>query len=107
MKDKMKQEGRNSRMEKEEKRPRTRSRIEAKNSSQKMPEMKGGARGPDPARREKLRSALIAKLMSKYHPGISHSKTEELVYKEVDALMKVICPPKISSASLLSRLDLC
>lgn len=44
-------------------------------------------RAVDPGRKEKLRAALIRKLLSKYHPGISNSKTERLVESEVDRLM--------------------
>jgi len=45
--------------------------------------------GIDFARKDKLRSALVKKLMSKYHPGIANSKTEQLVNREVDALMQM------------------
>jgi len=41
----------------------------------------------DPERKEKLRAALVRKLLSKYHPGISNSKTERLVHSEVERLM--------------------
>jgi len=67
----------------------------------KMPDMRprtnNNNKPVDAARREKLRTALIAKLMSKYHPGIAHSKTEALVQREVDALMKL---PKVSEENL-------
>jgi len=49
----------------------------------------GGGRGVDPARKEKLRTALVKKLLSKYHPGIADSKTERLVKSEVDRLMNM------------------
>jgi len=43
----------------------------------------------DPARKERLRTALVKKLLSKYHPGIADSKTERLVNSEVDRLMSM------------------
>lgn len=49
----------------------------------------GGGGVMDPARKDKLRSALVKKLMSKYHPGIADSKTERLVNTEVDRLMQM------------------
>ena len=36
-----------------------------------------------------MRSALVRKLLSKYHPGIANSKTEAVINKEVDALMSM------------------
>ena len=41
------------------------------------------------SRKEKLRDALVRKLMSKYHPGLANSKTEALVNEEVDRLMQL------------------
>ncbi len=49
----------------------------------------GGPRTIDPERKAKLRKALIRKLLSKYHPGISNSKTEKMIEQEVDRLMNM------------------
>lgn len=93
MQERNRQEGRNSRMD--EKRAKTAERQNGGRDSRmkteklRMPTMNTGHGGPDPVRREKLRVALIAKLMSKYHPGIAQSKTEKMVHKEVDELMKL------------------
>lgn len=73
MQERNRQEGRNSRMD--EKRAKTAERQNGGRDSRmkteklRMPTMNTGHGGPDPVRREKLRVALIAKLMSKYHPG--------------------------------------
>ncbi len=49
-------------------------------------------------RKEKLREALVRKLLAKYHPGIANSKTEALVNDEVDNLMKLM---KVTENDLL------
>ena len=41
------------------------------------------------SRKEKLRDALVRKLMAKYHPGLANSRTEALVNGEVDRLMQL------------------
>eukprot|EP00960_Hanusia_phi_P063100 765368-Hanusia_phi.AAC.2 len=48
-------------------------------------------------KREKLKEALIKKLLSKYQPGIKDSKTEQLIQSEVDRLLS---KPKVSEKDL-------
>mmetsp|Transcript_19563 Transcript_19563/g.64966 ORF Transcript_19563/g.64966 Transcript_19563/m.64966 type:complete len:197 (-) Transcript_19563:730-1320(-) len=48
-------------------------------------------------KREKLKEALIKKLMSKYQPGIKDSKTEQLIRSEVDRLLS---KPKVAEKDL-------
>lgn len=40
-------------------------------------------------KRNHLRSALIGKMLDKYHPGIANSKTEQLINSEIDRLLAV------------------
>ena len=56
-----------------------------------------GAQQESMRKREKLKEALIKKLMSKYQPGIKDSKTEQLIHSEVDRLL---CKPKVAEKDL-------
>ena len=62
------------------------SRIERAPSRNQL----GTSGGGDVARRQQLRTALVRKLLSKYHPGIANSKTEATINKEVDRLMSMV-----------------
>lgn len=72
---------------------RSASRIERPGSRNQL----GTSGAKDPERRNKLRSALVKKLLSKYHPGIANSKTESIINAEVDKLMNMT---KVTEADL-------
>lgn len=72
---------------------RSASRIERPGSRNQL----GTSGAKDPERRSKLRSALVKKLLSKYHPGIANSKTESVINAEVDKLMNMT---KVTEADL-------
>jgi hypothetical protein len=73
-------EGRNSRHD---------SRSNKLNKNAMSGQGGGGPKAIDPERKGKLRKALVRKLLTKYHPGISNSKTEKLIEQEVDRLMNM------------------
>ena len=72
---------------------RSASRIERPGSRNHL----GTSGAKDPERRNKLRAALVKKLLSKYHPGIANSKTESIINGEVDKLMNMT---KVTEADL-------